>query len=201
VVDTTSPTITSVTSSTADAAYTVGASINVTVNFSEPVTLVGGNLQVALDTGAVVSIAPFGPASSASGTYVVAAGQNSPDLNALSPLALSAGTLRDAANNNCALAIPPAEHREPESDRHRHDRPDDLERHVLDRQRQLRRRRVDQCHGQLLRGRHARGRESPGDPRYGAVVSIAPFGPAASASGTTVVAAGQNSPASTPPAP
>src|SRR5204863_8970050 len=86
-----------------------GASINVTVNFSEPVTLAGGNLQVTLDTGAVVSIPPFGPAASASGTYVVAAGQNSADLNAARPLALSAGTLRDAAGNDCTLATPPGQ--------------------------------------------------------------------------------------------
>jgi len=79
----------------------------VTVNFSEPVTLAGGNLNVTLDTGAVVVIAPFGPASSASGTYAVAAGQGSSDLNANSPLSLASGaTLRDAAGNNATLTIP-----------------------------------------------------------------------------------------------
>jgi hypothetical protein len=106
VIDTTAPTITSVTSSTANGTYGAGTSINVTVNFSEFVTLVGGNLQVTLDTGAVVSIAPFGPATSATGTYLVAAGQTSADLNASSPLTLSAGSLRDAAANNCVLTIP-----------------------------------------------------------------------------------------------
>src|SRR6185436_9934451 len=74
VIDTTVPTISNVTSSTANGSYGAGASINVTVNCSEAVTLAGGNLQVTLDTGAVVSIAPFGPAASASGTTVVAAG-------------------------------------------------------------------------------------------------------------------------------
>src|SRR5205814_976668 len=88
VIDTTAPTITSVTSSSANGTYGPGAALNVTVNFSESVTLVGGNLQVTLDTGAVVSIGPFGPAATVSGIYTVAAGQNSADLNATSPLIL-----------------------------------------------------------------------------------------------------------------
>ncbi len=105
--DTTAPRITRVTSTNPNGAYRVGSSIGIVIDFSEPVTLVGGNLRVTLDTGAVVSISPFGAAASASGTYAVAAGQNSPDLNAISPLALEAGgTLRDAAGNDAILTIP-----------------------------------------------------------------------------------------------
>ncbi|MBI3358313.1 MAG: autotransporter-associated beta strand repeat-containing protein [Nitrospirae bacterium] len=106
VVDTTAPTITSVTSTTVNGTYGPGATVNITVNLSEPATLVGGNLQVTLDTTAVVAIAPFGPATVASGTYTVLTGQSSADLNANSPLTLSAGTLRDAAGNNAVLTIP-----------------------------------------------------------------------------------------------
>ncbi|MBI3096757.1 MAG: hypothetical protein HYY93_00705, partial [Planctomycetes bacterium] len=105
-VDTTAPTVTSVTSATANGNYGVGASIDVTVNFSESVTLTGGNLQVALDTGDVIAVTPFGPATSASGTYTVGAGDTSADLNATSPLTLSAGTLRDASSNDVLLTIP-----------------------------------------------------------------------------------------------
>ncbi len=104
--DATAPQVLRVTSTNGNGNYGPTAGINVTVDFTEPVTLAGGSLQVTLGTGDVVTIAAFGPASSASGTYTVGAGDNSPDLNAVSPLILSAGTLRDAAGNNCALTIP-----------------------------------------------------------------------------------------------
>jgi hypothetical protein len=80
VIDTLAPTITSVTSTTADGSYNTTGNINVTVNFSEAVTLAGGNMSVALDTGGTVTIAPFTD-TSAVGTYTPAAGQNSADLN------------------------------------------------------------------------------------------------------------------------
>ena len=77
------------------------------MNFSEPVTLAGGDLIINLSTGGTATIAPFTAATSASGTYTVAAGQNSLDLNALSPLALGSGAaLRDAAGNDAILTIP-----------------------------------------------------------------------------------------------
>ncbi len=104
-VDAIPPAVTSVTSSTPDGTYGVGASINVTVNFGESVVLSGGSLQVTLNTGVTINIAPFSGVS-ASGTYVVGAGQNTPDLNSTS-LTLTAGaTLRDAAGNNAVLSIP-----------------------------------------------------------------------------------------------
>lgn len=107
-VDRLAPTVVNVASTTPNGAYNAGASINVTVNFSEPVTLLGGNLQVTLDTGDVVTIPPFGPANSAAGSYVVGAGDNSPDLQS-TLLSLSAGTLRDAVGNDAVLGIPPGQ--------------------------------------------------------------------------------------------
>ncbi len=102
--------ITSVTSTTADGVYGVGASIDVTVNFSEAVTLAGGTLSVTLDTGATVTFAAFAGQTSVSGKYTVAAGQNSADLNSLSPLTLSGGaTLKDGSGNNVILTIPTGE--------------------------------------------------------------------------------------------
>ena len=107
IVDTTAPTIANITSTTANGTYGAGSSVNVTVNYSEAVTLAGGNLQLVLDTGATLLISPFGPATSAAGTYTVAAAQSSPDLNAVSPLSLGTGaTLRDAAGNNASLLVP-----------------------------------------------------------------------------------------------
>ncbi|MBN2160460.1 MAG: hypothetical protein JW807_13785 [Spirochaetes bacterium] len=102
IVDTTAPTIAYVTSSTANNTYGVTATIDVTVYFSEPVTLSGGNLEVTLETGtsdAIVTIAPFTNAGSASGTYTVAVGHTSPDLT-VNTIALGSGaSLVDTAAN------------------------------------------------------------------------------------------------------
>jgi sporulation protein YlmC with PRC-barrel domain len=196
VIDTGAPTIASVTSTTANGTYGVGASINITVNFSEPVTLAGGNLQVALDTGATVSIPPFGPASSASGTYTVAAGQNSADLTATSPLTLQAGaTLRDSGGSDAVLSIPAGQNL------------GDLKNIVIDTVAAA----VTSVTSTNANGTYGAGASinitvnfsepvtlTGGNLQVtldtGAVVAIAPFGPATTASGTYVVAAGHNSP-------
>ncbi|MEG4035047.1 DUF4347 domain-containing protein, partial [Microcoleus sp. S36b_A4] len=105
VIDTVAPTITSVTSTTANGLYGTTSNINVTVNFSEAVTLAGGNMTVALDTGGTVTIAPF-TGTSAVGTYTPATGQNSTDLNSTTITLATGATLRDAASNNATLTIP-----------------------------------------------------------------------------------------------
>ncbi|OGV73160.1 MAG: hypothetical protein A3K18_01655, partial [Lentisphaerae bacterium RIFOXYA12_64_32] len=104
--DTTLPAITSITSTTANGTYTAGAAINVRVNFSKPVTLAGGNLRVTLDTGAVVTLAPFTNASFANGTYTVAVGENSPDLDARDISLATTATLRDQVSNNVPVGLP-----------------------------------------------------------------------------------------------
>jgi subtilisin-like proprotein convertase family protein len=102
------PTI-SVTSTSPDGGYTLNNQINITLQFSKALTLAGGNLQVTLDTGAVLTILPFSNKSSVSATYTVTAGQFSPDLTAQSPVVLLAGaTLTDIYGNNCTLGISPA---------------------------------------------------------------------------------------------
>jgi fibronectin type 3 domain-containing protein len=106
-IDTVAPTIASVSSTSTNGTYTTGGTINVTVTFSEAVTLTGGNLQVTLNTGATVAITPFGPATTASGTYTVQAGQNTAHLSASSPLTLGgSATLLDAGGNAASLTVP-----------------------------------------------------------------------------------------------
>ncbi|MFP4153013.1 MAG: hypothetical protein ACLFSV_09215, partial [Alkalispirochaeta sp.] len=106
-VDQTAPAVSSITSGTADGAYNEPDNIDVTVNFDENVTLVGGTLDVELDTGVTLNIGAFGPAGSVTETYTISAGENSGDLTVTSdPLTLSGGTLRDAAGNDATLAIP-----------------------------------------------------------------------------------------------
>ncbi|MEP6582136.1 FG-GAP-like repeat-containing protein [Microcoleus vaginatus GB2-A3] len=105
VIDGVAPSITSVTSTTANGSYGTTSNINVTVNFSEAVTLAGGNMTVALDTGGTVTIAPF-TGTSAVGSYIPAAGQNSTDLNSTGVTLAVGATLRDAVGNNATLTIP-----------------------------------------------------------------------------------------------
>jgi photosystem II stability/assembly factor-like uncharacterized protein len=99
------PAASSINSTSANGTYSTGQSINVTLNFNQPVTLTGGNLNITLDTGAVVTVAPFS-GSTASATYVVAAGQTSPDLN-VTNLALAGGaTFKDPYGNAVSLTLP-----------------------------------------------------------------------------------------------
>ncbi|MCE9563551.1 MAG: IPT/TIG domain-containing protein, partial [Planctomycetes bacterium] len=98
--------VTSVISSITSGRYRVGGVIPVTVNFDQPVTLSGGNLIVLLDSGGSVSITPFSNATHATGTYTVAAGQNSQSLNSTGLVVAEGATLRDGSGNNVNLAIP-----------------------------------------------------------------------------------------------
>ncbi|WP_343199985.1 fibronectin type III domain-containing protein, partial [Stenotrophomonas sp. MYb238] len=107
--DSTPPTVTGVTSSTANGTYKAGAVIAVQVNFSEPV-LVTGTPQLTLETGATDRTVNY---ASGSGTntltfnYTVQAGDSNADLDyvATNSLALNAGTIRDAAGNNAVLTL------------------------------------------------------------------------------------------------
>jgi hypothetical protein len=105
VVDSLPPTITAIRSTTADGGYGSGVSIDVTVDFSEAVTLSGGTLDVELDTGQTVSIAAFGPAASASGTYVVGGNDSSPDLDAVG-VSLRGATLVDGDGTSVWVRLP-----------------------------------------------------------------------------------------------
>ncbi len=110
VIDTTAPTVTNVTSSTANGTKGVGATVSVQVVFSEAVT-VTGTPQLTLETGvvdAVVNYVSGSGTSTLSFTYTVAAGHTSPDLDyvATTSLALNGGTIRDAASNNATLTLP-----------------------------------------------------------------------------------------------
>jgi len=108
-VDKTAPVISSITSSTANGTYGQGSVINVTLNFSEPVTLAGGDLIITLETGDTdreVRIAAISGAATAGGAYTVQAGDASADL-AVKGIALDgAATLRDAAGNGAGLGLP-----------------------------------------------------------------------------------------------
>jgi hypothetical protein len=110
VIDFDVVTVTNVSSSTADNAYSVGASIQITVDFSAAVT-VTGTPQLALETGATDRLASYASGSGSSTlvfNYVVQAGDDSPDLDATGTdaLGLNGGTIEDGAANDASLLLP-----------------------------------------------------------------------------------------------
>ncbi len=97
-IDGVRPTITSVTSSTSDGTYGIGANVNITVTFSEPTTVTIGDLRVTLDTGQDVDIPGATYSNSASGTYTILEGHASVDLTTTS-IINTAGAIEDAVGN------------------------------------------------------------------------------------------------------
>jgi len=110
VIDGIVPTVSNVTSSTANGTYKLGDVISLQVNFSETVT-VTGTPQLTVETGATDRTVNY---SSGSGTstltfsYTVQAGDQSADLDYASTgaLALNGGAIRDASGNNATLTLP-----------------------------------------------------------------------------------------------
>jgi len=95
VIDTTAPTITSVSSSKADGSYKADEVIDIDVTFSENVTSTG-NITVTLETGDTDRTCTFSVTDSDTGTcnYTVQAGDTSSDLDAT-----ISGTIADGATN------------------------------------------------------------------------------------------------------
>jgi hypothetical protein len=110
VIDGAAPTVTDISSTSANGAYGIGAVLEVRVRFSEPV-LVSGMPQLALETGPSAAVVNY---SSGSGTetlsfpYTVLAGHTSPDLDCVdaASLWLHGGTIRDAVGNDATLTLP-----------------------------------------------------------------------------------------------
>jgi hypothetical protein len=107
--DITAPTVSGVTSTTADGAYKIGDVIAITVTFSEAVT-VTGTPQLTLETGdtdAVVDYASGSGSVTLTFSYTIAAGHTSSDLDyaSTSALALNSGSIKDAAGNDATLTL------------------------------------------------------------------------------------------------
>ncbi len=112
VVDSTPPTVSSVSASSANGSYKLGDVLAVTVNFSEAVT-VTGTPQLTLETGTTDRTINYSSGSGTSTltfTYTVQAGDVSSDLDyvATNSLSLNSGTINDGAGNaaNLTLATP-----------------------------------------------------------------------------------------------
>lgn len=109
--DTVAPTVINVTSAVGEGAYHIGGVIPITVQFSEPVTVMTGTPQLKLATGNVQRLVDL---SSGSGTdtllfmYTVQPGDTSSDLNYVdtSSLSLNGATISDAAGNAAVITLP-----------------------------------------------------------------------------------------------
>jgi len=110
IIDTTSPTVSTVSSSKNDAAYKSGEVIPINVNFDDKV-YVTGTPQFTLETGtsdAVVDYSSGSESTTLTFNYTVASTHNSSDLDytSTSALALNSGTVKDSLGNVATLTLP-----------------------------------------------------------------------------------------------
>ena len=106
VIDTVAPTVTNVTSSTANGTYTTGQSISIQVAFSETVN-VTGTPRLALNTGGTANYSSGSGGSTLVFTYTVAAGETNAhlDYTSINALSLNGGAINDAALNPAVLTL------------------------------------------------------------------------------------------------
>ncbi len=106
VVDTTAPTVTAVSSTTANGSYGVGSVIDVTVAWSKPV-VVTGTPKLALNSGGTASYSSGSGTSTLTFVYTVAAGQDANPLDeaSASALTLNGGTIFDTVGTNPNAAV------------------------------------------------------------------------------------------------
>jgi hypothetical protein len=99
--------VTSVTSSNANGVYKAGASILIQVSFSGVVNVIGTPL-LSLNSGGTANYTSGSGTSTLTFTYLVGAGQNSPDLDytSTSALTLNGGTINDIFSNPATLTLP-----------------------------------------------------------------------------------------------
>jgi hypothetical protein len=107
--DATAPTVSNITSSTANGTIYLGSSVSIQITFSEAVT-VTGTPQLTLETGATdraVDYVSGSGTTSLTFTYTVQSTDTSGDLDyaSTSALALNSGTIVDAAGNNATLTL------------------------------------------------------------------------------------------------
>jgi hypothetical protein len=107
IINTTAPTVTGVSTTQATGAYTAGTTIPITVTFSGPVT-VTGTPQLALNDGGTATYASGSGTSTLTFNYLVAAGQNTQDLDysSTTALGLNGGTIKDSAGNAAVVTLP-----------------------------------------------------------------------------------------------
>ncbi len=105
-LDVSAPVIKDIFSANTTGLHGIDDEIDISVRFTEPVSLVGGNLSLELNTGSTVTIEPFTDLSIASTIYTVLEGQEA-DMLDVTTISLEAGaTLRDADDNDVLVELP-----------------------------------------------------------------------------------------------
>ncbi len=105
VIDTTAPTIATITTTHANGSFKAGEVIDVDVTFSESVTLTGTASTLSLNSGGSATYQSKPSATVIRYRYTVLATENSADLD-VSAFNLSTDTIRDAATNDASLMLP-----------------------------------------------------------------------------------------------
>ncbi|MBO3700896.1 S-layer family protein, partial [Roseivirga sp. E12] len=105
------PTITNVTSSTANGTYGAGDQVSIQVEFSEAVIVNGTGLQLGLETGLDLFVALASGSGTSTLTFdlTIPVGHKTSDLDVRSSadLTITSGTtVKDAAGNSASLALP-----------------------------------------------------------------------------------------------
>jgi flagellar hook assembly protein FlgD len=113
ILDLSDPSVTGVDATSPDGSYYGGDSIEITVSFTEPVTVntAGGTPRLLLETGSTDRYASYSSGSGTSTlrfTYTVQKRDSSGDLDYASTnaLKLNGGSIRDLASNSADLTLP-----------------------------------------------------------------------------------------------
>ncbi len=102
-IDTTAPTVSSVTASPATASLMAGSVASLTLNMSEVVTVAGGTPTLALNDGGTATYVSGSGSNALVFSYTVSAGENTPDLQ-VSGSSLNGAIIKDGAGNVANLA-------------------------------------------------------------------------------------------------
>ncbi len=112
-IDTTAPTVSSVSSSNSDGLFGIGDNITITVTFNDNVIVdnSSGNPRIQLETGTNDRYANYVSGNSSSilsFLYTVQSGDNSSDLDykGTDSLSVNSGTIQDNATNTATLTLP-----------------------------------------------------------------------------------------------
>lgn len=107
IIDTTAPTISNITSSTANGSYKAGGVVSIQVVFSESITVSNASATLSLNSGAGVtaSYVNLTGSNTLNFTYTIAATQNTTDLS-VSLFNTATAVIADTAGNVATLTLP-----------------------------------------------------------------------------------------------